>query len=95
MEREISRLFGSERTPLSGGASRHTRSDSLHPRLYIEAKLKKGFTAAWRRFDEIESQAKKESKIPLLVARIQHQDNQDALVVCRIRDLKAIAGELA
>ena len=37
-ERKVARFFGSERTPLSGGNSRHTRSDSLHERLYIECK---------------------------------------------------------
>ena len=37
-ERRVARYFGSERTPLSGGNSRHTRSDSLHERLYIECK---------------------------------------------------------
>lgn len=37
-ERRVSRFFGVERTPLSGGASRHTRSDTLHPDLYIEIK---------------------------------------------------------
>jgi hypothetical protein len=37
-ERRVARWFGTERTPLSGGASRHTRSDTLHPKLYIEVK---------------------------------------------------------
>jgi hypothetical protein len=44
VERRVARFFGSERTPMSGGNSKHTRSDSLHPRLYIEVKSrKKGF----------------------------------------------------
>lgn len=37
-ERRVARAFGCERTPLSGGSSRHTRSDTLHPTLYIECK---------------------------------------------------------
>lgn len=37
-ERRVARFFGTERTPLSGGASRHTRSDTLHPTLYLEVK---------------------------------------------------------
>ncbi len=37
-ERRCADYFGSTRTPLSGGNSGHTRSDSLHERLYIECK---------------------------------------------------------
>ena len=37
-ERRLGKYFGVGRTPLSGGNSGHTRSDTLHPRLYLEAK---------------------------------------------------------
>ena len=93
-ERWVAQFFGSTRTPLSGSGSRHTGSDSLHPRLYIETKLRKGFTAACRRFQEIAKEAKKEGKIPVLVFRIQGQDNLDSLAVVRLRDLKAVAQEI-
>lgn len=33
-------MFSTTRTPLSGGNSRHTRSDSLEPFLFIEAKYR-------------------------------------------------------
>lgn len=48
-ERRVARYFGVERTPLSGGASRHTRSDTLHPKLYIEVKsaIGPGGTNGW------------------------------------------------
>ena len=48
-ERRVARFFGTERTPLSGGASRHTRSDTLHPKLYIEVKsaIGPGGTNGW------------------------------------------------
>jgi len=39
-ERRIARSVGTERTPLSGGGSKHTRSDTLHDTLYIEAKCR-------------------------------------------------------
>lgn len=38
VELRLARMFGTNRTPLSGGNSRHTRSDTLHPRLFIELK---------------------------------------------------------
>lgn len=41
-ERRVATFFGVHRTPLSGGASRHTRSDTLHPKLFIEAKSVSG-----------------------------------------------------
>lgn len=90
----MARFFGSERTPLSGSTSRHTGSDSLHPRLYLEVKLRKGFTAACRRFQEVAEDAKKENKIPVLVFRMQGMDNLDSLVVCRLRELQSIAQDV-
>jgi len=48
-ERRVARYFGVERTPLSGGASRHTRSDTLHPDLFLEVKsaIGPGGTNGW------------------------------------------------
>ena len=34
-ERQVARFFNTNRTPLSGGSSRHTRSDSLHKDLFV------------------------------------------------------------
>jgi len=38
VEGEIARWFGSTRTPLSGGNSKHTRSDTLDKRFFVECK---------------------------------------------------------
>ena len=40
-ERQVAKYFNTNRTPLSGGSSRHTRSDSLHQDLFVECKLRK------------------------------------------------------
>ena len=64
-ERQVARWFGSERTPLSGGNSKHTRSDSLHDRLYIETKGRKKF-AAVTLWDDTAAKAKKEGKVPVV-----------------------------
>lgn len=37
-ERRVAKILGTVRTPLSGGNSRHTRSDTLHEDLYVEVK---------------------------------------------------------
>jgi len=64
-ERTIARSLGTERTPLSGGASRHTRSDTLHPTLYIEAKCRKRHSIfTWWRATI--GNAKIEKKTPIL-----------------------------
>ncbi|MBU2685667.1 MAG: hypothetical protein KKF27_20690 [Gammaproteobacteria bacterium] len=38
VENRIAKRFGSTRTPLSGSNSKHTQSDTLHSKLYIEIK---------------------------------------------------------
>jgi len=40
-ERRVAKLFGGERNPLSGSASKHTKGDVIHDDYYIEAKLRK------------------------------------------------------
>ncbi len=67
LERRICRQFGGERTPLSGGASRHTRGDCIQTDpFYIEIKMraKIPFNKDW---DECKANAKLEGKTPLFV----------------------------
>ncbi len=74
LERRIAKKFGTYRTPLSGGSSRHTASDTLHPELYIEikqcgartAKGQKQITIKKEWLDEILVEGKKEEKVPFL-----------------------------
>ena len=68
-ERKIAKDIGSERTPLSGGNSKHTRSDTLHPRLYIECKLSQKFTRDILDFEDDIKKAEIEKKIPIRVMR--------------------------
>jgi len=82
IERRIARKFGVERTPLSGGSSRHTSSDTLHNDYYIEIKCsgvinistktgKKTKTKSIRIqkevLDKMITNASKENKIPFLI----------------------------
>ncbi len=64
-ERMGAAAIGSTRTPLSGGSSRHTRSDSLHPTIYLEMKYRKTFGVVSQIRKE-EVKAKKEGKIAVL-----------------------------
>lgn len=64
-ERRVARFFGTERNALSGGNSKVTRSDSLHPSLFIEAKQRKRF-AAVRLWDATKRLADRERKTPVV-----------------------------
>lgn len=88
-ERDSARKFGCDkRTPLSGGNSGHTRSDTLHPDLFIEAKYRSSFSV-FRVWEQAAKEAFKENKIPLLT--LKEKGNPDFLILCHPDDLKEIA----
>jgi len=64
-ERRIAKSLGTVRTPLSGGASRHTKSDTLHSGLFVECRQRAhSATCVW--FGVVRHEAKKENKIPVM-----------------------------
>ncbi len=64
-ERRIAKSLGTVRTPLSGKASRHTSSDTLHPDLYVESKTRATLVVDhW--FSLVADAAKLEFKTPIL-----------------------------
>lgn len=72
-EQVLAKFFGTTRTPLSGGNSKQTRSDSLHKRLYFEMKKGKHVPRTLASILELyrttEQRAEKEGKVPILVIR--------------------------
>jgi hypothetical protein len=64
-ERNAARVLGTHRTPLSGGGSRHTRADTLHPRAFLEVKYRQRF-AIVELMRQTEELAKKEGKTAIL-----------------------------
>ena len=92
-ERAVAKLFGTRRTPLSGGSSAHTRSDTLHSEIFIECKVRgKGMKTIYRWFSEAETQAAQESKIPMLVFR--EKGVNDPIIMIKQRDLEYIVKTL-
>lgn len=79
-ERQAARLFGSERTPLSGGNSKITRSDSLHDELFVEVKLRQRH-AVYSLFRGVERLAAAENKTAVVV--LAEKGKPGFLVVCR------------
>lgn len=90
IERKIAAFFGTVRTPLSGGNSRHTRSDTLHELLFIEIKYRKAHSAVtlWRKTAEY---AKKENKIPVVC--LSEKGKAGFWVVVHSSDLTAVSNQ--
>jgi hypothetical protein len=65
VERRIARRWGTDRTPMSGGNSKHTRSDTLHKEAYIEIKHRAEFSVInlWM---DTKKKADKEDKVPIV-----------------------------
>jgi len=89
-ERSVAASFGSERTPLSGGNGKQTRSDTLHPRLFIENKLRVKHSAVTL-WDETATMAKKEKKIP--VVALCEKNRPGFFILVHSSNLQAVAAE--
>jgi hypothetical protein len=91
-ERLVAGIFGTERTPLSGGNSKITRSDTMHKRLFIEVKKRKSHAVAelWKKTKLL---ADKEKKIPVVALR--SGNSKYTLIVVEINDIEAVVAEIA
>lgn len=88
-ERTVASYFGTKRVPLSGSNSGHnTNSDSLHPDIYIECKVREKF-AVWSLFKDTEGKAKVEKKIPLCA--LKQKGERGWLVLVRPQDIVELA----
>jgi len=90
VERRVAKMFGSERTPLSGGNSKQTRSDTLHPELFIEIKTSMHGFMATRLYRETAELAKLEDKTPLVVL-VPKADKPYLVLPCDPAVLRKIA----
>ena len=90
-ERAVAAIFGAKRTPLSGGNSGITRSDTRHPDLFIEAKLRQSFSL-WKLYEETRKLAKLEEKIPIVA--IKEKGKTGFLLLLSPNDLKQVADRL-
>jgi len=87
-EAEVARSFGSTRTPLSGGNGRQTRSDSLHDRLFVEAKYR-GKSAVCSLFRKVATSAARVDKTP--VVAIRDKNHESYLLVIRPQDIHLLS----
>jgi len=86
-ERFIATIFSSVRNALSGGNSKMTRSDSLHPALFISCKYTRHNNKMIRDLMvEEREKATKENKLAVIVIG-EFDDRANSLVVIHLKDL--------
>lgn len=93
-ERRVAAIFHTMRTPLSGGNSRQTRSDTLHERLFVETKYRKRF-ALVDLFIDTAAKAVTERKLPVLALVQKRRRLVFAIVPLKRRYLWRLLEELA
>lgn len=76
-ERRLATFFNTRRTPLSGGNSGHTRSDTLSPHIFLESKSSKK-SAIWTLYKKTRPLAKAEGKPCVLV---HHLDSHEGFLI--------------
>ena len=79
VERKAARSLGTERTPLSGGNSKQTRSDSLHDEIYLETKHRNHFSVL-SLYRETLFKARKENKVAVLCLKEKGKHGELAVV---------------
>lgn len=90
-ERKVAALFDAKRNALSGSNSGVTASDSRHPKLFLETKLRKRcfVVSLWKKTKEL---AAKESKFPVLA--LCEGGKPGAIICVHSSHLEAFAEEV-
>lgn len=90
-ERKAAAQFDSKRTPLSGGNSGHTRSDSLSDSLFLECKHRK-VHAVGQLYRSTKKLARKEGKTPVVC--LTEHGRHGMLFVVHSDDLDEVCHQL-
>lgn len=87
-ERRVAEFFHTRRAPLSGVNGGVTQSDTMHPRLYVECKLRQK-SAIHALYAETADRAKLEQKTPILA--LGQKNRAGWLLVIHCGDLHQVA----
>ena len=87
-ERNIAKYFNGTRNALSGGNSKITRADVIHPNLFVECKLRKKHSAIklWEDTNELAKKENKTTVVALCEANrkgswlVIHSDDLDKII---------------
>lgn len=90
-EQSVASFYGTDRTPLSGGNSKQTRSDTRSERLFIECKVAAEF-AAYTLLNRTRILARVEDKIP--VVALKRLGTPGHLICVHSSDLVALCEEV-
>jgi hypothetical protein len=88
-ERCVAAWFNAARASLSGSNGKVTRSDTLHPKLFIECKYGKRI-APWKLWLETAEKARVEGKIPVLA--LKQTGEHGFLLVVHCDDWEVVYG---
>ena len=86
-ERRVSKDFSTQRTALSGGNSKVTRSDTHHPKLFLECKHN-AESAVWSLYMKTKELAQKEKKKPVLC--LGKKNHKGYLIVVHCDSVKEV-----
>ena len=92
-EREVAKLFRTTRTPLSGGGSKHTRSDSLSKALFVEQKHRRRH-AVLSLYDQTAKLAKLEGKLPVVTLTEHRREGVFVILPLDRKVLLAVAEQM-
>ena len=89
-ERYVAAIFGTERTALSGGNGKVTRSDSHHPLLFLSCKYSQANNKGLRNLlIEERTKAKVENKTAICIIG-EAGDRANSLVVFTLKDIHKV-----
>jgi hypothetical protein len=86
-ELKVAKFFNTQRNPLSGGNSKHTRSDTLHNELYVECKHRQKH-AIYQLWKDTAAKAKTEDKTP--ICAISQHGEKGFLIVVHCDDFEKV-----
>ena len=88
LERQVAKFFGSVRNALSGRNSKVSASDSIHPTLFIECKLREKMPM-WDLWEQSQEFGKKEGKTA--VVALKKKGKKGFLLVVHCDDLVKVS----
>ena len=90
LERQVAKFFGSVRNALSGRNSKVSASDSIHPTLFIECKLREKMPV-WDLWEQSQEFGNKEGKTA--VVALKKKGKKGFLLVIHCEDLAKVCEE--
>jgi len=89
-EFRIAKMFGGTRNPLSGMNSKHTAADMIHPRIFLECKMRAKIPFM-KTYTLTQKLAKKEGKMPIVVFKEKYL--KTSIIMMNLDDFMQLVDE--